>query len=178
MYKMNPNNHLEDIIFDKEKVMSELEKLKNGSEKISFINEVLLLRKKKKEYYDPDKYSDEPTLDDKLNNLLKLINEENVKGTNEQIITEFDLNDLIWWKGTEGQLIYLFEKLVKNNLIDDTFDERKYVYLSMHFKNKKSKRFTSKQMSQAAQNLVINKDRKPTKAEALENIIKEIKNDE
>ena len=101
-----------------------------------------------------------------------ITNEKNKNDNDNQIKNEAVINDLIWWKGSEGQLIFLFEQLVKNKLVDDTYNERKYVLLSQHFKNKKGEKFESKQMSQAAQNLAANKNRKPQKADLLENIVK------
>lgn len=91
--------------------------------------------------------------------------ESDDKTTNEE--------DLIWWKGTEGQLVYLYESLVKNNLIDNSQNDRKYLLLSLHFKNKNGKRFNNKQMGQAAQNLILNKEQKPKKSEIIENIVTE-----
>lgn len=105
----------------------------------------------------------------------KLIDQlKELQQKNENEVKEYRLEDLIWWKGTEGQLIYLFEQLVKNNLIDDSQEDRKYVLLANHFKNKKGNRFNNKQMGQAAQNLVQNKTHKPKDADKLDEIVKNI----
>lgn len=168
---MNQNNHLEDIIFDEEKVMSELEKLKNGADKISFINEVLLLRKKKKEYYDPDKYSDEPTLDDKLKNILNQITEEQTKEPTKKIKTEYKLEELIWWKGTEAQLEFLFTLLINANLIDSSQYNERFALIAKHFKNPNGKAYNNKQSSQAVRNL---RGKEPPNSEKLMEIIKDV----
>lgn len=107
-----------------------------------------------------------PKLKDLLNQRLQVV---------QASVKEYSIEDLIWWKGTEGQLIYLYEQLVQSNLIDQTQDDRKYVLLSKHFKNKSGGLFTNKQMSQAAQNLVINKNRIPKKANLITEAIDKTK---
>ena len=86
--------------------------------------------------------------------------------------------DLIWWKGTPGQLIYLFELLVNAQLIDNTFEKRKYKILSLHFKDKNGKSFIDKNLNQSFQNLVYNKTDKPRRANEIENMVSEIKKDQ
>lgn len=109
------------------------------------------------------------------NNGQKLIDLLNEKlQPSETNIKDTPIEDLIWWKGTEGQLIFLYEELIKNNLIDSSQEERKYVLLSKHFKNKKGEMFTNKQMSQAAQNLSSNKNRMPKKADLINETISKI----
>lgn len=139
------------------------------------------------EYDEKDRKQLEDIFENKIEELKKLrnfINEEieiyNKKiGSEEKNEIELAENiecrieDLIWWKGTEGQLVYLFEKLVECNLIDRSDIDRKYVLLSKHFRNKKGNKFSSKQMSQAAQNLVLNKERKPKQAVIIEKLVNE-----
>lgn len=115
-----------------------------------------------------------PSFDEYIQNEIEYREKELVllntdKSGSKGIIND---DDLIWWKGSEGQLVYLFEQLVKAHLVDDTFKERKYSLLSKHFKNKKGKRFTNRQMSQAAQNLVLNKNMKPLKSDVLLDLVK------
>lgn len=180
MCKMNQNNHLEDIIFDEEKVMLELKKMKNGTEKITFINEVLLLRKKKKEYYDPEKYSDEPTLDDKLNNILQQITEETSKGTTKKIKTEYDLDELIWWKGSATTLLYLFELLYEARLIDDRqYEKERSSLLEKHFKNENGNKFENETLNKTFSRMRddgLFKKPKKEDAERIEDVVIEIRN--
>ena len=143
--------------------------IKNENERKTLLESLIDELKKDASLLDRERFKPGPRLIEKLQKMLNELKSENETNNSNKSI---DIEDLIWWKGSEGQLIYLFEQLVKNHLIDDTFDERKYVLLSMHFKNKKGKRFTNKQMSQAAQNLVMNKNRKPQKADLLETIAK------
>lgn len=91
---------------------------------------------------------------------------------NGAAVKEYKLEDLIWWKGTEGQLIFLIEELIKQQLLDKTVKEKIYATISQHFKNKLGKTFIPKQLSQAAQNLIANRNMKPKNAECIETIIK------
>jgi len=146
---------------DNKSVLNYVEDIKNVNEKEKTIKELI-------DYLDNclldrDIGKPGPKLIDQLKELLQ---------KNENEVKEYRLEDLIWWKGTEGQLIYLYEQLVKNNFIDDSQDDRKYVLLANHFKNKKGNRFNNKQMGQAAQNLVQNKTQKPKDADKLVEIIK------
>lgn len=109
---------------------------------------------------------------------IEIFEQKEKKEDQEKVIAQsgdelIGIDDLIWWKGTEGQLVYLYESLVKNNLIDNSQNDRKYLLLSFHFKNKNGKRFNNKQMGQAAQNLILNKEQKPKKSEIIENIVTE-----
>ncbi|MBK7105531.1 MAG: hypothetical protein IPH62_09625 [Ignavibacteriae bacterium] len=108
-------------------------------------------------------------LDERLDNEINWREEKQIEAI-ETLVT-VNIDDLIWWKGTEGQLIYLYELLVRNNFIDSSQDEKKYVLLSNHFKNKKGERFNNKQMGQAAQNLVFNKNRKPKDADEINDMV-------
>lgn len=137
-----------------EDIKDDVEKEKTIKELIEYLDNCLL---------DRDIGKPGPKLIDQLKELQQ-------KKENE--VKEYRLEDLIWWKGSEGQLIYLYEQLVKNNLIDDSQEDRKYVLLANHFKNKKGNRFNNRQMGQAAQNLMLNKTQKPKDADKLVEIIK------
>ncbi len=152
-----------------DEIISSITEIKNENERKILLESLIEELKKDSSLLDRERFKPGPRLIEKLQKMLNEFKNENETDNSNKSI---GIEDLIWWKGTEGQLIYLFEQLVKNHLVDDTFSDRKYVLLSRHFKNKKGKRFTNKQMSQAAQNLVRNKNRKPQKADLLENIAK------
>ncbi|WKZ69971.1 MAG: hypothetical protein QY331_01720 [Melioribacteraceae bacterium] len=139
-----------------EDIKDDVEKEKTIKELIEYLDNCLL---------DRDIGKPGPKLIDQLKELQQKIENE---------VKEYRLEDLIWWKGSEGQLIYLYEQLVKNNFIDDSQEDRKYVLLANHFKNKKGNRFNNRQMGQAAQNLMLNKTQKPKDADKLIEIIKNI----
>ncbi|HCY76485.1 MAG TPA: hypothetical protein DHV28_11240 [Ignavibacteriales bacterium] len=94
-------------------------------------------------------------------------------GNDGKGLKEYKLEDLIWWKGTEVQIEYLFSLLIRNDLIDKTqFDER-FSLIAKHFKNEKGNRFKNKQLSQAVRNLG-GKD--VPGAEVISNIVNNLKN--
>ena len=134
-------------------MVNDEERKKKINEVIIYLNDCLL---------DRDAGNTGPKLIDELNERVKVL---------QTSIKEYGVEELIWWKGTEGQLIYLYERLVKNNFIDSSQDEKKYVLLANHFKNKRGDRFNNKQMGQAAQNLVANKTRKPKDSNKIDEII-------
>lgn len=146
--------------FDNSSVLTYVEKIENLDEREAFINELISYLENC--LLDRDVGKPGPKLKDQLKKRLT---------TTVDAIKGFEPDDLIWWKGTEGQLIYLYEELVKNNLIDDSQKDRKYLLLSKHFKNKMGKNFKNKQMGQAAQNLVLNKTKKPSKSKEIEDIV-------
>lgn len=146
-----------------EEVLEHVDNIINEAEKQKTIKE--LIRQLEITLLDRDAGKKGPKLIDQLKERLNTISCS---------VKEYRQEDLIWWKGTEGQLIYLFEQLIKMNLIDDTQENRKYILLAYHFRNKNGKRFNNKQMGQAAQNLTSNKNMKPKNAEKIENILKDI----
>jgi hypothetical protein len=166
------NEEFELFKFDFEKIKKHSERLETNNEKLLYLEYVKKEKLNREDVLDVELFFNGPKFTDKIENEIKFIRSkmeldktqknENKKGEGAA--------ELIWWKGTEGQLIYLYEELVKENLIDGSQDDRKYVLLSKHFKNKKGEQFTNKQMSQAAQNLVANKTRKPKDADIIDNI--------
>lgn len=59
----------------------------------------------------------------------------------------YEEKELIWWKGTEKQIIHLFDLLFHNNLIDRTQINNRYALIRDHFKNKNGKAFNNKQLA-------------------------------
>lgn len=79
---------------------------------------------------------------------------------NEAIRRELELHAnkrKIEWLGTQSQLIYLFELLVKENFLSKEYNKTKWLLLSRHFYNKKGEEINHKQLSTAYQNMGINK---------------------
>jgi hypothetical protein len=158
--------------YDFNEVKKHCDSLESDEQKLIYLEYAKKEKLNKDDGLDLELYFNGPKFTEKVENEIKFIKSkmkikeaqkfENEKGDSAA--------ELIWWKGTEGQLIYLYEELVKKNLIDSSQDDRKYVLLSKHFKNKKGEQFTNKQMSQAAQNLVANKTRKPKDADIIDNI--------
>jgi len=153
--------------------MAKCEEFETIEKQIKYLRFVLKERKNNPPEID-ENVGLKPSFEEYIQNEIEFREKESVllnsdKNGSKGIIND---DDLIWWKGTEGQLIFLFEQLVKAHLVDDTFEERKFSLLSKHFKNKKGKRYTNRQMSQAAQNLVLNKNMKPLKADVFLNLVK------
>jgi hypothetical protein len=158
--------------FDFEKIKKHTENLETNNEKLLYLEYVKKEKLNKEDALDVELFFNGPKFTDKIENEINFIKSKmELDKTQKFENGKVDgAAELIWWKGTEGQLIYLYEELVKKNLIDSSQDDRKYVLLSKHFKNKKGEQFTNKQMSQAAQNLVANKTRKPKDADIIDNI--------
>jgi len=155
--------------------MAKCEEFETIEKQIKYLRFVLKERKNNPPEID-ENVGLKPSFEEYIQNEIEFREKELELSTNTYTEAQEPNNDdLIWWKGSEGQLIYLFEQLTKHHFIDETFEERKYALLSRHFKNKKGKRYTNKQMSQAAQNLVMNITRKPRKAELLESIVTKLK---
>lgn len=158
--------------FDFEKVKKYCDSLKTSKEKLIYLEYVKKEKLNKEDGFDLEVYFNGPKFTKKVENEIKFIKSKiKIEDAHKIETGKGDNNvELIWWKGTEGQLIYLYEELVKKNLIDGSQDDRKYVLLSKHFKNKKGAQFTNKQLAQAAQNLVANKTRKPNDADIINKI--------
>lgn len=166
--------------FDFEKIKKHTESLETNKEKLLYLEYVKKEKLNKEDVLDVELFFNGPKFTDKIENEIKFIRSkmeldktqkyENEKGEGAA--------ELIWWKGTEGQLIYLYEELVKKNLIDGSQDDRKYVLLSKHFKNKKGEQYTNKQLAQAAQNLAANKTLKPKNADIIDSISDQTSNQE
>lgn len=158
--------------FDFEKVKKHCDRLETSKEKLIYLEYVKKEKLNKEDSFDVELYFSGPKFTDKIKNEIKFV-KSRIEIENEQK-SESEKNEsdieLIWWKGTEGQLIYLYEQLVKINLIDSSQDDRKYVLLSKHFKNKKGEQFTNKQLAQAAQNLAANKTMRPKNSDIIDNI--------
>lgn len=159
--------------FDFNKVKEYCDKLETSKEKLIYLEYVKKEKLNKDDGIDLDLYFNGPKFTEKVENEIKFIKSKMkiIEAQNPASETNERSIELLWWKGTEGQLIYLYEELVKKNLIDGSQDDRKYVLLMKHFKNKKGEKFTNKQLAQAAQNLVANKTGKPKDADTIDNII-------
>lgn len=158
--------------FDFDRILNYCNSLDTNNEKLLFLEYVKKEKLNREDVLDVELFFNGPKFTDKIENEIKFIKskmelEKTQKYENEK---GYGTAELIWWKGTEGQLIYLYEELVKKNLIDGSQDDRKYVLLSKHFKNKKGEQYTNKQLAQAAQNLAANKTLKPKNADIIDNI--------
>ena len=91
---------------------------------------------------------------------------------NDDAGKEYKLEDLIWWKGTEVQIEYLFSLLIKKDLIDKTQFNERFSLIAKHFRNEKGNRFKNKQLSQAVRNV---KDKYIKGWEILNEIVNETK---
>jgi hypothetical protein len=120
--------YFDEIVNDEERKMKIIEA-------ITYLNDCLL---------DRDAGNAGPKLIDQLKERVQIL-QTNVK--------EYTIEDLIWWKGTEAQLEYLFNKLINENLIESSQYNLRFSLLSKHFKNPEGNRYKNKQLSQAVRNL-------------------------
>ncbi len=166
------NEEFELFNFDFEKIKKHSEGLETNNEKLLYLEYVKKEKLNKEDVLDVELFFNGPKFTDKIENEINFIKskvelDKTQKFKNGKVDSAAEL---IWWKGTEGQLIYLYEELVKKNLIDSSQNDRKYVLLSKHFKNKKGEQYTNKQLAQTAQNLVANKNLKPKNSDIIDNI--------
>ena len=77
----------------------------------------------------------------------------------------------IQWLGTEGQLIYLVKSLIEKDFLPKFLADQPFAFIARHFLNSKGKPFKNTQGSQSYYQYDGNKNRKPTKAEIINQII-------
>ena len=120
-------------------------------------------------------YKEGITIDEMLKAKLETIkNEPDIKKK-----TLYDVEELIWWKGSEPMLVYLFDLLNASGLIDQTQFDNRFALMAKHFKNKFGKRFDNKQLARVYDRMRedgVYKKPKTTAAEEIEKVVKEIRN--
>ena len=97
---------------------------------------------------------------------------------NEKFTRAKNNEDKVWWKGSEPQIIYLFELLFNANLIDKSQYSSKYALIEANFKNQYGNPFKNSQLARAVQNMNNSKSEgKPKKkdAEEIESVIREMR---
>lgn len=97
---------------------------------------------------------------------------------NEKLTKIKSNEDKVWWKGSEPQIIYLFELLFNANLIDKSQYDSKYALIEANFKNRYGNSFDNNQLARATQNMNHSKSEgKPKKKDAdeIESVIREMR---
>lgn len=181
----NGKTEIHHFNFELEDVLAHAKKLKSVNESIEYLQKILRLKKNNKTIIDNS--LDNPDYDfvaevkaeikrlkgnDSKNNKRDGEKNTEIKKDNKTI------DNLVWWKGTEPQIIYLFELLFNAQLIDKTQYENRYAIIEANFKNKFGKRFDNKQLARATLNMSNGKNNgKPKKkdTEAIEDVLKEIR---
>lgn len=171
--------------FELEDVLAHSKTFKSAGESLEYLQRILRFKKNNKTIIDNS--LDNPNYDFVTEvkaeiKRLKRIDGKNEKRKDEKIIPGKKdvktLDNLVWWKGTEPQIIFLFELLFNSDLIDKTQYDNRYAIIESNFKNKFGKSFDNQQLARAALNMSIGKnDGKPKKkdAETIEDVIKEIR---
>ena len=77
--------------------------------------------------------------------------------------------------GTETQIVYIFEQLLKSGFINPEREGRIYKLISVHFKNKFGKSYKNTQLATTSQNLIYNKTSKPKRSNDIDSIIESAK---
>lgn len=88
------------------------------------------------------------------------------------------LEEKVWWKGSEPQLVYFFELLFNVNLIDKSQYDNRFALIENNFKNKYGNAFDNKQLARATQNMINSKNKgkpKKTDADEIEDVLREIR---
>ena len=162
--------------FIREKVMEQCNDLPSIKDQLSYLNFVLLEKKNRPPELD-ENIGLKPTFEEFIKNEIeyreKEISFEKLCFDKRKI--EPTEHELIWWKGTEPQMIYFFELLFRAGLMDQIQYQNRFSLIENHFKNKNGVQFNNLQLSSANQNMIMNKSGKPKKndAEAIELILKE-----
>ena len=97
---------------------------------------------------------------------------------NEKFTKTKSNEDKVWWKGTEPQIIHLFELLFNANLIDKSQYNSKYALIEANFKNQYGNSFDNNQLARATQNMNNSKNEgKPKKKDAdeIESVLRDIR---
>ncbi len=164
--------------YDRINIMKKCELIENIQEQITY------LKKVKHEYVTNRPEIDEnnfmtPSLEDYLDEQIKYREDSLRNNSAPKLKEEYELKDLIWWKGSEPMLIFLFDLLSRANLIDDTQFDKRFSLMAKHFKNKNGDRFDNKQLARVFERTRPDGSfKKPQKkdAEKIEDILKEIRN--
>lgn len=169
--------------FKFEDIMEESKKFVAVMEKIKYLKYV------KKEWVndppelDPNGPWAKP-LDVRLENEIEVLEDEIEDGGTERTGKErlnkstYDTKDLIWWKGSEPMLVYLFDLLNASGLIDQTQFDNRFALMAKHFKNKNAKNFDNKQLARVYDRMRedgLFRKPKVSSAQAIEIIINEIR---
>ncbi len=181
----NEKNEIHHFNFELEDVLTHAKKLKSVNESIEYLQKILRLKKNNKTIIDNS--LDNPDYDfvaEVKAEIKRLKGNDGISAkrdgekNTERKKDDKTIDNLVWWKGTEPQIIYFFELLFNAQLIDKTQYENRYAIIEANYKNKFGKRFDNKQLARAALNMSNGKNNgKPKKkdAEAIENVLKEIR---
>jgi len=105
--------------------------------------------------------------------LTKTITSDNKKSENKTSLNEIEL---IRWQGSETQLIYLIELLLKENFLPPYIFDERFSFISKHFLNKKGLQFKQKQLAQSENNYEASKTGKPKGSAKIEELVEKLKN--
>jgi hypothetical protein len=117
---------------------------------------------------------DEVYYDDQMREEIKYVQELIKNQPQQNKSTPTKQIELIKWRGTPGQLIYLFEQLKEQGFFSLSMDLQ--AAIKKHFADENGKPFTN--TKQAKQNYLNTKTGKPKKSKDIENLtdkLKEIK---
>jgi len=123
-------------------------------------------------------------LDERLENEIVVLEMElgavRTKRTGKVTLNKntYDTKDLIWWKGSEPMLVYLFDLLNASGLIDQTQFDNRFALMAKHFKNKNAKNFDNKQLARVYDRMReegLFRKPKVSSAQKIESIINEIR---
>ncbi len=108
--------------------------------------------------------------------LIDQLKERNKKTI--ETVKEYKLEELIWWKGSEPMILYLFDLLFAANLIDDSNRKVKNALISKHFRNEKGQRFDNVQLGKSYSRMKeIDGTKKPPEKDAdkIESVLRDIR---
>lgn len=141
-------NNFPTFKYDISKVLDYSHKFNNPQKQIDYL--LYAKREKLLNAQNIDLYSGEPSFEtqidmeiDYLKSCLSYPSIESEVESKSKIINQ----NKIWWKGSEIQLLHLFDLLFNENLLDVTTYEKRHAVIRDHFINKDGKNFNNKQLS-------------------------------
>ena len=178
-------NEIQHFNFELDKVLDFSRKSAKVGESLEYLQKILRIKKNNKTILDHS--LDHPDYDFVTEvkaevKRLRSVEGKRGKRKDEKINTGMmnvkNLDNLVWWKGTEPQIIYFFELLFHTQLIDKTQYDNRYAIIEANFKNKFGKPFDNQQLARVVINMNNGKSEgKPKKkdAESIENVMREIR---
>jgi hypothetical protein len=167
--------------FDPVKILKKGEKLES-TERKKYYKEIITEAYIKYGARNIDAYRKGLTLKEILENEIMKIDDEQ-KNENAKTKTKLKKRNgnesLIWWKGTEPMIIYLFQLLYNANLIDDAqVQSQKHILISNHFKNRFGSQFDNVQLAKSFLRMVKKSEKvKPREVDAdlIEDVLRDMR---
>ena len=166
--------------FIREKIMARCGEYETVEEQIKYLRFVLKEKKNNPPEID-ENVGLKPSFEEYIQNEIEYREKELVlsktengkrKGANKE-------HELIWWKGTEPMLMYLFQLLYSANLLDDAqIQAKKHSLITGHFKNRFGEPFNNTQLAKSFSRMDKKEGEKKPRSvdtEKIEDVLRDIR---